>query len=102
MNHPDPALRKKARSHFEAELDEYWGKILARARSIAKENADKSKQQVRQTARALLCVECGCAAVGNRPCGCRSSRLCADMLRGAAWLADAAQEMLETLKPPSE
>jgi len=47
MNHPEPEVRRKARGHFEAELDEYWGKILARARSIAKENAAKGKQQVR-------------------------------------------------------
>jgi len=45
MNHPEPEVRRKARGHFEAELDEYWGKILARARSIAKENAAKGKQQ---------------------------------------------------------
>jgi hypothetical protein len=45
MNSPDPAVRRKARGHFESELDEYWGKIVARARSIAKDNREKEKQK---------------------------------------------------------
>mmetsp|Transcript_6365 Transcript_6365/g.17228 ORF Transcript_6365/g.17228 Transcript_6365/m.17228 type:complete len:341 (+) Transcript_6365:50-1072(+) len=45
MNAPDDSVRRKARGHFESELDEYWGKILARARRIRQENEGKAKQE---------------------------------------------------------
>jgi hypothetical protein len=44
MNAPEPAVRARARGHFESELDEYWGKIVARARGIAKDLAFKEEQ----------------------------------------------------------
>lgn len=89
MNHPEASLRRKARSHFEAELDEYWGKILARARSIARENEAKGKQQVRKAGRAPR----GWGCAGAQLTGARARPLRA---------ARAAQEMLESLKPPAE
>jgi len=48
MNAPDESTRERARRHFETEFEEYWGKILARARGIRKENEAKAKQQEMQ------------------------------------------------------
>lgn len=46
MNAPDPKQSKAARAHFEQEFEDYWGKILERARRIRKENEAKAAQQV--------------------------------------------------------
>lgn len=47
MSAPEPKVRERARKHFEAEFEEYWGKVLERARGIRKENERQAKLQVR-------------------------------------------------------